>query len=106
MLKGRQWQKQTRGKDLRRELSVTDAEEFLRMIKKSDYSVVGQLNHTPSRISIMSLLLSSEAHRESLMKILSADYVTKDIIVDQFDGVVTNLTSGACLSFNDNELLP
>ncbi|KAI5396444.1 hypothetical protein KIW84_062599 [Lathyrus oleraceus] len=54
----------------------------------------------------MSLLLSSEAHRESLMKILSVAHVTKDIIVDQFDGVISNLTSRACLGFSDDDLPP
>ncbi|XP_050877529.1 uncharacterized protein LOC127081302 [Lathyrus oleraceus] len=44
------------------------AEEFLRIIKKSNYKVVDQLNQTPSKISMLSLLLNSEAHRNSLLK--------------------------------------
>lgn len=36
-----------------------EAEEFLRIIKKSDYNIVDQLNQTPSKISMLSLLLSS-----------------------------------------------
>ncbi|XP_058782873.1 uncharacterized protein LOC131657499 [Vicia villosa] len=83
-----------------------DAEEFLALIKKSDYRVVDQLHQTPSKISLMSLLLNSEKHRESLMRITSAAHVTKNIIVNQFDGMVANLTSGACLGFSDHELPP
>lgn len=45
--------------------SQKEVEKFLRIIKKSDYRVVDQLSHTPSKISILSLLLSLEAHRES-----------------------------------------
>ncbi|XP_058784970.1 uncharacterized protein LOC131659861 [Vicia villosa] len=87
-----------------KEATNKDAEEFLALIKKSDYKVVDQLHQTPSRISLLSLLIHSEKHRDTLMKILSAAHVTKDITVNQFDGMVANLTAGACLSFNEHEL--
>ncbi|XP_058784234.1 uncharacterized protein LOC131659005 [Vicia villosa] len=83
-----------------------DAEEFLALIKKSDYRVVDQLQQTPSKISLLSLLVHSEKHRDALMKILNAAHVTKDITVNQFDGMVANLTAGACLGFSDHELPP
>ncbi|XP_058741268.1 uncharacterized protein LOC131613633 [Vicia villosa] len=90
-----------------KETTNKDAEEFLALIKKSDYRVVDQLHQTPSKISLLSLLLvHSEKHRDALMKILNAVHVTKDIAVNQFDGMVANLTAGACLSFNDHELPP
>ncbi|XP_058762701.1 uncharacterized protein LOC131636072, partial [Vicia villosa] len=87
-----------------KEITNKDAEEFLALIKKSDYKVVDQLHQTPSRISLLSLLIHSEKHRDTLMKILSAAHVTKDITVNQFDGMVANLTAGACLSFSEHEL--
>ena len=40
----------------------SDFEEILKLIKKSEYRVVDQLMQTPSKISILSLLLNSEAH--------------------------------------------
>lgn len=43
-----------------------EAKEFLIIIMKSDYKVVDQVNHIPSNISILSLLLSLEAHCGSL----------------------------------------
>ena len=46
-----------------------EAEEFLRIINMSDYKVVDQLNQTPSKISMLSLFLNSEAHRNSLLKV-------------------------------------
>lgn len=55
--------------------------------------MVDQLKCTPSKISIMSLLLSSEAHRGALLKILNEMHVTHDIIVNQFDEVVANITA-------------
>ena len=43
---------------------VTEEEacEFLKLIKQSEYSVVEQLKKLPARISLLSLLLNSEAH--------------------------------------------
>ncbi|XP_050890447.1 uncharacterized protein LOC127095858 [Lathyrus oleraceus] len=81
-----------------------EAEEFLRIIKKSDYKVVDQLNQTPSKISMLSLLLNSEAHRNSLLKVLSAAHITKDITTEQFDDVIACVTTGNFLGFNDDEL--
>ncbi|GAU44257.1 hypothetical protein TSUD_400030, partial [Trifolium subterraneum] len=81
-----------------------DAEEFLRIIRKSDYKIIDQLGQTPSKISMLSLLLSSEAHRDTLLKILNEAHVTKDITVDQFDGVVANIATSRYLGFNEDEL--
>ncbi|XP_050877333.1 uncharacterized protein LOC127081091 [Lathyrus oleraceus] len=81
-----------------------DAVEFLKLIKKSDYKVVDQLHQTPSKISIMSLLLNSQAHREALLKVLAQAHVTQSITVDQFDGVVANITACNTLSFSGEEL--
>ncbi|KAI5386542.1 hypothetical protein KIW84_072899 [Lathyrus oleraceus] len=81
-----------------------EAGEFLRIIKKSDYKVVDQLNQTPSKISMLSLILNSEAHRNSLLKVLSAAHITKDITIEQFDDVIACVTTGNFLGFNDDEL--
>lgn len=68
--------------------------------------MVDQLNHTPSKISILSLLLSSEAHRGALLKILNEAHVTHDITINQFDEVVANITASSCLGFSNEELPP
>ncbi|XP_050881930.1 uncharacterized protein LOC127085460 isoform X1 [Lathyrus oleraceus] len=81
-----------------------DAVEFLKLIKRSDYKVVDQLHQTPSKISILSLLLNSQAHREALLKVLAQAHVTQSITVDQFDGVVANITACNTLSFSGEEL--
>ena len=59
-----------------------EAEELLRLIRNSYYKVVDQLNQTPSKISILSLLLSSEPHRRAMLKILNEAHVTNDITVN------------------------
>lgn len=43
---------------------------MIKLIKKSEYDMVEQLLHTPSKIHVMSLLMSFEAHREALQKVL------------------------------------
>ena len=43
-----------------------EQDEVLKFIKRSDFNVVDQLLHTPSKISVLSLLMNSEAHREAL----------------------------------------
>jgi hypothetical protein len=89
---------------LKETIPQEEVEEFLRIIRKSDYKIVDQLGQTPSKISILSLLLSSEGHREALMKILNEAHVAKDISVAQFDGVVANITAGRYLGFSQDEL--
>lgn len=84
--------------------SQKEAGEFLQIIKKSDFKMVDQLNQTPTKISMLSLMLSLEAHREPLMKVLGATHVTKDIMVDQFDGVVANIIVESYLGFNNDKL--
>ncbi|XP_045822052.1 uncharacterized protein LOC123914933 [Trifolium pratense] len=81
-----------------------DAEEFLKIIRKSDYQVVDQLGQTPCKISMLSLLLSSEIHRNALMKVLGEAHVEKDVTVNQFDGIIANIASSRYLGFNDEEL--
>lgn len=56
--KGKQASKPEQGQVLLQGKSTSDdVEEFLRILKRSDYKVVDQLNQTPSKISILSLLL-------------------------------------------------
>lgn len=85
---------------------LDDVEEFLRIIKKSDYMVVDQLNQTPSKISILSLLMFSKTHIDALIKFLSAAHVPQEITVNQFEGVVENIASSGCLGFCDDKFPP
>ena len=47
-------------------ITEVEASEFLKFIKYSEYNVVEQLNKTPIRIFLLSLLISSEPHRDAL----------------------------------------
>ncbi|XP_012574941.1 uncharacterized protein [Cicer arietinum] len=87
-----------------KEISNEEAQEFLKIIKQSEYKIVDQLNHTPTRISLLSLLMNYESHRKLLMKILNEAHVTHDITVDKFGGIINNITANNHLTFTDDEL--
>lgn len=73
------------------------------MTRKNDFNTMDQLGKTPSKISILPLLLSSEAHKKSLMKVLNVAQLIHNITVDHFDDVVANITTIQYLSFNEVE---
>ncbi|KAI5408849.1 hypothetical protein KIW84_054612 [Lathyrus oleraceus] len=85
-------------------LKPNDDDEVLRLIKRSEFNMVEQLLQTPSKISVLSLLMNSEAHREALQRVLEQEFVEHDVTVDQFDHIVANITSCNNLSFCDEEL--
>ncbi|XP_016730683.2 uncharacterized protein [Gossypium hirsutum] len=83
-----------------------EAKEFLKLLKHSEYSVVEQLRKQPAHISVLALLLSSEVHRESLMKVLNETYITNDISVNKLDRLVSNISADNFIYFNDDEIPP
>ena len=45
-----------------------EMEEILKIIKKSNFKIVEQLGQTPSKISMLSLLLCSDVHAQALIR--------------------------------------
>ena len=74
-------------------------EEILKIIKRSNYNVVEQLGQTPSKISILALLLCSEAHANALVKFLKTTHVPQETYIDQFQDCVASLTGDNGLGF-------
>ncbi|PKI75851.1 hypothetical protein CRG98_003766 [Punica granatum] len=85
---------------------VTDqeAEGFMKVIKASEYKVVEQMGKSPAHISLLALLLSSESHRNALLKVLTAAQVPKDTAPDRIEETVNSIFSNQ-ISFADDELL-
>ncbi|XP_016711538.2 uncharacterized protein [Gossypium hirsutum] len=83
-----------------------EANKFLKFLKHSEYSVVKQLHKQPARILVLALLLSFEAYREALMKVLNETYVTHDISVNKLDRLVNNISADNFIYFNDDEIPP
>ncbi|KAA3477043.1 hypothetical protein EPI10_010962 [Gossypium australe] len=69
-------------------------------------SVVEQLHKQSARISVLALLLSSEVHRDTLMKVLNETYVANDISVNKLDRLVNNISADNFIFFNDDEIPP
>ena len=59
----------------KKEVSLEEASEFLRIIQQSEFKVIEQLNKTPARVSFLELLMSSEPHRALLVKVLNEAHV-------------------------------
>ena len=77
--------------------------EFLKFIKHSEYSIVDQLNKQPAKISLISILLNSEAHKNALLKVLKEAYDSLDISIGQLDHLVNNIMANNYISFSDDE---
>jgi hypothetical protein len=48
--------------EVNKPVTEEESNEFLKLIKHSEYCIVDQLKKTPAMISLMSLILSSEPH--------------------------------------------
>ncbi|XP_052477697.1 uncharacterized protein LOC105793435 [Gossypium raimondii] len=83
-----------------------EAKEFLKFIKHSEYSVVEQLYKQPARISVLTLLLNSEGHRNALLNVLNETYMDDDISVNKLDRLVGNISADNFISFSDDEIPP
>ena len=81
-------------------------EEILKNIKRSDYNVVEQLGQTPSEISMLALLLCSEAHAKSLVKFHKTAHMPQETSTDQFEDCVASLTLDNGLGFSNAHLTP
>jgi len=106
-------QRKAKGKevlDLDKELEVNkpvteeETNEFLKLMKYSEYCIVDQLKKTPAKISIMSLILNSELHRNSLQKVLNEAYIPQDIEQKTMEHLVGRIHSANYLYFTQDEL--
>ena len=68
--------------------------------------MVEQLGQTPSKISMLALLLCSEAHAKALVKFLKTAHVPQETSADQFEDFVASLTADNNLGFSDADLTP
>nr|XP_027124338.1 uncharacterized protein LOC113741048 [Coffea arabica] len=85
-------------------VSEKEAVDFLKMLKRSEYKTVEQLDRMSTQISFLNLLLTSELHREALLKILNEAQVPKDIPVDKFSNIVGNVLAANHIAFSDDDL--
>ncbi|XP_029128963.1 uncharacterized protein LOC114916440 [Cajanus cajan] len=84
--------------------SEEETDELLKYIRQSEYSIVDQLHRTPAKITLLSLILSSEPHRQALLKVLNEAYMSHTISQDKFEGIVSHITANDHLTFTDEEI--
>ncbi|XP_027150237.1 uncharacterized protein LOC113750467 [Coffea eugenioides] len=85
-------------------VSENEAVDFLKMLKRSEYKIVEQLDRMPSQISFLNLLLTSQLHKEALLKILNETQIPKDIPVDKLSNIVGNILAANHITFFDDDL--
>jgi hypothetical protein len=56
-----------------------ESNEFLKLIKHSEYCIVDQLKKTPARISLMIVILGSEPDQNAFQKVLNEAYMPQNI---------------------------
>ena len=64
------------------ETSSREMDEILKIIKRSDFKIVEQLGKTPFMISMLSLLLCSDAHAQAFIKFLKKAHVSHETTTD------------------------
>jgi len=83
---------------------MEEANEFLWIIQQSEFKVIEQLIKTPTRVSLLELLMSSKPHRALLVKFLNKAHVAQDISVEGFKGIVNNITANNYLTFAEEKI--
>ena len=78
-----------KGKEpLNEPVSEAEANEFLKFIKHSEYSIVEQLHKLSAKIFLLSLMLNSKPHSEAMLKVLKQTYVPHNASTDKIDRLV------------------
>ncbi|GKV31553.1 hypothetical protein SLEP1_g40232 [Rubroshorea leprosula] len=85
-------------------VSENEVAEFLNILRKSEYSIIEQLNKTLAKISILELMLSSEVHLDALLKVLQEAHVPKNIDTQKFGTVVGAILAPNYINFIDDEI--
>jgi len=88
----------------KKEVSLEEAREFLRIIQQSKFKIIEHLDKTPARVSLLELLMSSEPHRALLVKVLNEAHVAQDISIEGFEGIVNNIIANNYLTFAEEEI--
>ncbi|PKI60087.1 hypothetical protein CRG98_019522 [Punica granatum] len=86
-----------------KKVTEEETEAFVKIIKASEYKVVEQMAKSPAHVSLLALLLSSEPHREALMRVLTAAQVPKGTPPDRIEETVSSIFSNT-ISFPDDKL--
>ncbi|GKV43085.1 hypothetical protein SLEP1_g50423 [Rubroshorea leprosula] len=85
-------------------VSENEVTEFLNILRKSEYSIIEQLNKTLAKISVLKLMLSSEVHLDALLRVLKEAHVPRNIDTQKFETVVGAILTPNYINFIDDEI--
>ena len=85
-------------------MSEEETNEFLKVMKHIEYCIVDQLKKTLEKISIMSLILNYEPHRNALQKVLNEAYVPQDMEQKAMKHIVGRIHAANYLYFTEDDL--
>ena len=66
--------------------------------------MIQQFNKSPTQLSILAMLLSSEVYHEDLLKVLKETRIPTNIIDSSFKGMVSLVLATNQASFSNDEL--
>lgn len=81
----------------------TSTDDLWRKVQTRDHSVVDHMNKTAAQISILSHLPNSDAHKNSLMKVLSDAYVPTYITSKEMDNMVGHVFKSHKITFHKDK---
>ena len=99
----------SKGKDkepINKPVTEQEANDFLKFIKDSEYSIVEQLHKLPTKISLLALMMNFEPQREAVLKVLKQAYVPHNASIEKIDRLVGNVMMDNYISFSDDEIPP
>lgn len=85
-------------------ISDKDVMDFLRLMKRSEYKVIEQLDNASTQIFLLNLLLTSELHRKALLKVLNEAQIPKNIPVDKLSDILGNVLASNHVSYSNDDL--
>ncbi|XP_070009037.1 uncharacterized protein [Nicotiana sylvestris] len=83
-----------------------EVEEFWRNMQCTRYSVIDQLKKMSAQIFLMSLLMSSDSHRNALVKVLNEAYVPAETTSEHFKTMEAQILEAHKITFHGDELPP
>ncbi|KAK4734356.1 hypothetical protein R3W88_008617 [Solanum pinnatisectum] len=88
----------------KRSISEAEAEELWRKMQSKDYSIVNHLEKTTAQISVWALLMSSQLHRQALMKALDETYIPVGTNSENLATMINQAIRGHRINFCNEEL--
>ena len=82
-----------------------EEEDFLKIMKQSEYDILEQLKKTPARISLLSLILVSEPHWKELLRVLKEAYVKPDVTLENMINIMDPVKHVNMIIFLDEEIM-